>query len=683
MHENTVVICQAISSLSLLANFYLFYLYLRCPVRNLDAYKHFFLATAIQDLLFSTCFILIVPITVSRDFAFVLLAYGPLRERAEGMGLLAFYCVSFASSMVMVMDSFIYRYLQICKSQIFDDLLCRRNVILGLICNAFIIAFSLSVVWTVLWPTPSLDMELDNIILLNSGLHAQELALVGVSLKGFDALTFTMFLFFPLLMLTVGAVISWAAYTIHTTLKNSLYSSKQKELHRKMFVLLLLQTACPFGFLHAPCLAIFSLFFGGVTSTPFVASICSILMASFPLFCPIIIIVFLENYRRQFFVLLHIFDVPENSEDMSNTSTKVSGDSEDVPKTLSNVLWDSEDVPNTLSNVTGDSEDVPKTSPNVGGRTERCKAGARTNTTKKMYQEIAVICQAISSLSLLANFYLLYLYLRCPVRNLNAYKHFFLATALQDLLFSTCIILLAPITLSRDFAFVFLAYGPLRERAEGLGLMMLFCMAFASSMVLVTDSFIYRYVQVCKIVFWPTPSLDEELGAIILDNTGLRATELAIIGVSMKTFTVLTFTLFIALVLLMSALAAIISWAAFKIHTTLKKAIYSSRLKELHRQMFVLLLLQSACPFCFLHAPCFLVYILFFGGVTSTPFLTSICSILMASFPLFSPIIIIAFLKEYRRFALVSLRIYRPTSEVSTISVFPSQRGPTTIDWPQ
>lgn len=54
----------------------------------------------------------------------------------------------------------------------------------------------------------------------------------------------------------------------------------------------------------------------------------------------------------------------------------------------------------------------------------------------------------------------------------------------------------------------------------------------------------------------------------------------------------LTFTLFIALVLLMSALAAIISWAAFKIHTTLKKAIYSSRLKELHRQMFVLLLLQ-------------------------------------------------------------------------------------------
>ncbi|VDO20567.1 unnamed protein product, partial [Heligmosomoides polygyrus] len=53
------------------------------------------------------------------------------------------------------------------------------------------------------------------------------------------------------------------------------------------------------------------------------------------------------------------------------------------------------------------------------------------------------------------------------------------------------------ITLSRDFAFAFLAYGPLREREEGLGLMVLFCIAFVSSMVLVTDSFIYRYLQFC------------------------------------------------------------------------------------------------------------------------------------------------------------------------------------------
>uniref|UniRef100_A0A183F9I0 G_PROTEIN_RECEP_F1_2 domain-containing protein n=1 Tax=Heligmosomoides polygyrus TaxID=6339 RepID=A0A183F9I0_HELPZ len=185
------------------------------------------------------------------------------------------------------------------------------------------------------------------------------------------------------------------------------------------------------------------------------------------------------------------------------------------------------------------------------------------------------------------------------------------------------------------------------------------------------------------VVYWPTPSLDEELEDLILANTGLHAPELAFLGVSLKTFTALTFTLFISILLLMSALGTVISWAAYKIHTTLKKAIYSGKLKELHRQMFVLLLLQSACPFCFLHAPCFLVYILFFGGVTSTPFLTSVCSILMASFPLFSPIIIIGFLKDYRRHALVLLRIYRPASEVPSISVFPSRRGQTTSDLPQ
>ncbi|VDP34244.1 unnamed protein product [Heligmosomoides polygyrus] len=143
-----------------------------------------------------------------------------------------------------------------------------------------------------------------------------------------------------------------------------------------------------------------------------------------------------------------------------------------------------------------------------------------------MYKSVALTCQIVSSLSLLANIYLAYLYFCCPVKSINFYKHFFLGTALQNLLFSTCFILLAPIlmsenfayvflaygplrqknegqalmiTLSRDFAFAFLAYGPLREREEGLGLMVLFCIAFVSSMVLVTDSFIYRYLQFCKL----------------------------------------------------------------------------------------------------------------------------------------------------------------------------------------
>ncbi|VDO26716.1 unnamed protein product [Heligmosomoides polygyrus] len=115
-----------------------------------------------------------------------------------------------------------------------------------------------------------------------------------------------------------------------------------------------------------------------------------------------------------------------------------------------------------------------------------------------MYESVALTCQMISSLSLLANIYLAYLYFCCPVKSINFYKHFFLGTALQNLLFSTCFILLAPVLMSEDFAYVFLAYGPLREKNEGQALMVLYCLAFASSMLLATDTFIYRYFQICK-----------------------------------------------------------------------------------------------------------------------------------------------------------------------------------------
>ncbi|VDP55480.1 unnamed protein product [Heligmosomoides polygyrus] len=115
-----------------------------------------------------------------------------------------------------------------------------------------------------------------------------------------------------------------------------------------------------------------------------------------------------------------------------------------------------------------------------------------------MYESVAVACQIISSVSLLANIYLAYLYFCCPANNLTSYKHFFLGTALQNLLFSTCFILVVPVIMSRDFAFAFVAYGPLREQNKGQALMALLCLVFFSSIALTADTFIYRYLYICK-----------------------------------------------------------------------------------------------------------------------------------------------------------------------------------------
>lgn len=54
---------------------------------------------------------------------------------------------------------------------------------LALICSALIVTFWLFSIWVVYWPTPSLDEELEDLILANTGLHAPELAFLGVSLK--------------------------------------------------------------------------------------------------------------------------------------------------------------------------------------------------------------------------------------------------------------------------------------------------------------------------------------------------------------------------------------------------------------------------------------------------------------------------------------------------------------------
>lgn len=60
---------------------------------------------------------------------------------------------------------------------------------------------------------------------------------------------------------------------------------------------------------------------------------------------------------------------------------------------------------------------------------------------------LPLTCQIISGFSLVANLYLLYVYYICPVKVIKSYKYFFLLTAVQDLVFSICIILIVPVSL--------------------------------------------------------------------------------------------------------------------------------------------------------------------------------------------------------------------------------------------
>ncbi|KAK6042090.1 hypothetical protein COOONC_20405 [Cooperia oncophora] len=108
------------------------------------------------------------------------------------------------------------------------------------------------------------------------------------------------------------------------------------------------------------------------------------------------------------------------------------------------------------------------------------------------------ICQTISLLSILINLYLVYVYFRCPLKNVKSYKYFFLLTAVQDIIYSWCIFLTVPVVLADNFSLVFIATGLVHGLLFGQILMTVFIAVFITSILLIANSFLYRYLQVCK-----------------------------------------------------------------------------------------------------------------------------------------------------------------------------------------
>nr|CDJ85738.1 7TM GPCR domain containing protein [Haemonchus contortus] len=110
-----------------------------------------------------------------------------------------------------------------------------------------------------------------------------------------------------------------------------------------------------------------------------------------------------------------------------------------------------------------------------------------------------------------------------------------------------------------------------------------------------------------------------------------------------------------------------------KIKDFLKNAKQSNSFLLLQRQIFVLLLLQAACPVVFLLAPYCFAMCMLFTGINSTTLITNIISISFALFPVFNPIVVIVFVKEYRSCVLVLLKL-KKTSE-QTVKLFYRSRS--------
>ncbi|RCN23898.1 hypothetical protein ANCCAN_30413 [Ancylostoma caninum] len=161
-------------------------------------------------------------------------------------------------------------------------------------------------------------------------------------------------------------------------------------------------------------------------------------------------------------------------------------------------------------------------------------------------------------------------------------------------------------------------------------------------------------------------AIQHEINPIAVRMSGLTMNETGLVGFHIATdMSKLTLVLLCENWSVMFLLLAVGCFCALQITHTLRKSSISKNARKYHGQMFTLLLLQTACPAILMQAPVGLMYVMLFTGTSSTTTMTIVIGILLALFPVFDPIILIVFLKDYRHFILAKVGLKRFERSVS------------------
>ncbi|KAK5971260.1 7TM chemoreceptor [Trichostrongylus colubriformis] len=257
-----------------------------------------------------------------------------------------------------------------------------------------------------------------------------------------------------------------------------------------------------------------------------------------------------------------------------------------------------------------------------------------------------------------------------------------------------------------------IATGILRKQHIGSTLLIIFCVSFFVSTLLVTNSFVYRYLQLCRTQFFQALSSTKywTLGSIVnglllvdycivifvvtapresieyfVRNTvvipGVDINDTSYLGLSIKHSGNPLHIAFIAnLVLVIVMLTWTNIYCARSIAVFLRKAARHRNTLTLQRQMFTLLLLQAAGPLFFAQLPFFLAVFLLCAGIDTSYLITNLIDVMISLLPLLNPILILAFLRDYRNFVLIKLRIKRqphPGTFTFMINKVPEARSTT------
>ncbi|WKY06425.1 hypothetical protein Q1695_006538 [Nippostrongylus brasiliensis] len=242
MNEVYSLCALIVSSISFLINAYLLLIYFHCPLKKVEWCKYFFLLAGIQDIILSLTIILAIPIPVAGEFSVVFLATGPIHSPGSGEALLDLYCMMFITSWLLTANSFFFRYLQVCRRDLFQRCLSKTSVAVVIAVNIALLTQWAAAVHVAFYPTSEFIAANAHMVDMWTGLNSSECAQLGYSRKYSPSVVTNILIFIvSIYMAAVESLAVYSAIKIAKTLRQSTYSACLRKRHWQIFTLLLLQ----------------------------------------------------------------------------------------------------------------------------------------------------------------------------------------------------------------------------------------------------------------------------------------------------------------------------------------------------------------------------------------------------------------------------------------------------------
>ncbi|KAK6023342.1 hypothetical protein OSTOST_10876, partial [Ostertagia ostertagi] len=179
-------------------------------------------------------------VVVQHSYA-IFLSTGIVNQQPCSFVLHLIFCMTFFVSTVLVTDSFIYRYLQVCKVQLFYKLSTKKTTLVGVFLNTFFLLNAAAVIYIAFWPDKNFASFVSNTVEI-PGVHMNEATFFGFSaMYGMGASHIALIIELVLVLVFMATINIYCARKVKIFLKNTARCTSFLTLQRQMFILLLVQ----------------------------------------------------------------------------------------------------------------------------------------------------------------------------------------------------------------------------------------------------------------------------------------------------------------------------------------------------------------------------------------------------------------------------------------------------------